>query len=371
MTTEVSITNEPRDMVGRTWFAPVLERGTAFCAPNLETRLAFLQAGGFEFPLTVNEEEWDNSWFCSPWTHYISYAREEIDRAVAPPLSFAAGLILSGLGHWFRRAELNRVVMVNNWLHSTNPWPAWQGRELDSALAAMRDRWPDHALVFRSLNARECPDLLAALRVAGARLVPSRQVWYYAPDASEVAASEEFRKDVRLLERGDLEIVPHEALAAKDFDRLAELYTQLYIRKYSRHNPRYTADWLRHLHSQSLAQFTALRDAEGGFIGVEVCCELHGVLTSPIVGYDLGKPRSLGLYRRLAVVPLLEARRRGIPLNLSSGVGRFKALRGGKPEMEYLAVFDDHLPVTRRRPWRAIEELSTRLLAPYTVRHGL
>ena len=371
MTTEVSISETPLGETGRTWFAPVLAHGTLVCASNLDTRMAFLQAGGFEFPLTVNDEEWENSWFCSPWTHYISYAREEIARAVASPLAMVAGAAFGAIGTWFRRAELNRAVMVNNWLHSTNPWPAWSGRELESALAALRERWPDHAVIFRSLNTRECPDLLVALRSAGARLVPSRQVWYYEPDSAEVSASEEFRKDVRLLQRGDLKIVPHEALAPDDFNRLTELYTQLYIRKYSGHNPRYTADWLRHLHSKGLAKFTALREAESGFVGVEACCELHGVLTSPIVGYDLGKPRSLGLYRRLAVVPLLEARARNLPLNLSSGVGRFKALRGGKPEMEYLAVFDAHLPARRRRPWRMIEELSKRLLAPYTVRHGL
>ena len=96
-----------------------------------------------------------------------------------------------------------------------------------------------------------------------------------------------------------------------------------------------------------------------------------GSLFAEYVGYDLDQPRELGLYRRLAAVPVLEAMKRGIPLNLSAGVGRFKALRGGEPVMEYLGVYVRHLPATRRAPWRAVHELSTRLLAPHVQKHGL
>ena len=89
------------------------------------------------------------------------------------------------------------------------------------------------------------------------------------------------------------------------------------------------------------------------------------------MGYDLAQPQSLGLYRRLAALPILEARRLSLPLNLSSGVGRYKALRGGEAVMEYLGVYDRHLPLKRRLPWHCIESLSNRLLAPYVQRHGL
>jgi hypothetical protein len=186
-----------------------------------------------------------------------------------------------------------------------------------------------------------------------------------------VARSPEFRKDANLLRRGDLEVVPSEALGADDFPALTKLYEDLYLEKYSRHNPRFSQAWLLHLHQEGLARFTALRDPSGRLAGVEACTELHGVLTSPVVGYDTSLPKSLGLYRRLAVVPVLEARRRGIPLNLSAGVGRFKALRGGEPVMEYLAVHDRHLPAWRRRPWTCIGWISSKILAPHVQKHGL
>lgn len=371
MDPEPQIDDRPTDPLLRRWFGPLLEQGTTWCAPNLETRLAFLRVGEIELPLTINEAEWDNSWICSPWTHYVSYAREEIERATGPFLTALSRVLFGGLGAWFRRAGANRVVMVNNWLLSTNPWPRWDAKRLDAVIDALVRRWPGHAIVFRSLNEKESAPLLAALARQGARIVPSRQVWWYEPGSAAVADSPEFRKDERLLRRGDLEVLPHESIGEADFASLTKLYDSLYLEKYSRHNPCFTVDWFRHLHREELARFTALRLRDGGIVGVEACAELHGVLTSPIVGYDLDQPRSLGLYRRLAAIPVLEARRRGLPLNLSAGVGRFKALRGGEPVMEYLAVIDSHLPLPRRLPWACIAALSRHLLAPYVRKHGL
>jgi len=201
--------------------------------------------------------------------------------------------------------------------------------------------------------------------------VPSRQVWWYGAGSAPVAKSPDFRKDVRLLRRGDLTVVPDEELRADDFPALLALYDSLYLGKYSRHNPQFTGEWLRHLHTEKLARFTALRDAAGTLVGVEACAVLNGILTSPIVGYDLGLPKSLGLYRRLAALPILEGRRLGLPLNLSAGVGRYKALRGGEAVMEYIGVCDRHLPLSRRLPWKVIGWISRKILAPYVTRNGL
>lgn len=371
MATEVTISALPEDDTLRRWFTPLLANGTVFCAPNLKTTPVFLKTPHVELPLTVNETEWDNSWICSPWNHYITYAREEIDRATGKKTAWVAGKFLSGIGAWFQRADFNRVVMVNNWLLSTNPWPKWEAEEVPEVLKALVERWPDHAIVFRSLNPKESSPLIEALSRTGARLVPSRQVWWYEADSTTVSTSPDFRKDVRLLHRGDLEIVPSEEISDADFPALLGLYEQLYLDKYSRHNPRFTEAWFRHLHREHLARFTALRTESGRLVGVEACCELHGVLTSPVVGYALDLPQALGLYRRLAALPVLEARRLAVPLNLSAGVGRYKALRGGEAVMEYLGVYDRHLSPSRRLPWQCIQQLSNRLLAPYVQRHKL
>lgn len=368
---EYRISDEPESELLRRWFGPLLEHGSTFCAPNLQTKFAFLQTPTTELPLTINETEWDNSWLCSPWNHYVTYAKEEISRATGRLPAFFAGILLDGIGMWLKRAHFNRVVMVNNWLLSTNPWPAWEARDLPEVVELLTRRWPHHTILLRSLNEKESAPLLATFETVGGTLVPSRQVWYYEADSIAVPKSTEFRKDVRLLHRDDLEIVPHEEIAPDDFRRLTALYASLYLEKYSRHNPCYTADWLSHLHAAQLARFTALRSSEGELVGVEACSVLNGVLTSPIVGYQLNLPLSLGLYRRLAVLPVLEGRRLGLPLNLSAGIGHYKARRGGEPIMEYLGVYDRHLPLSRRLPWSLVGQISRRFLAPYVQQRGL
>lgn len=364
VTPDASLHYEPADPKLQRWFAPVLTHGTRWCAPNLDTICAFLRVGDLELPLTVNDTQWDNSWVCSPFTHYVSYAQQEIAHASPPALAWPMNLWLRIVGRWLRRAEFNKVVMVNNWLMSTNPWPAWSGEGLLSAVCALRRQWPQHALVFRSLNERADPALLHALRAVGARLIPSRQIWWFAPDSPAVKGARALKKDRALLQRPDLERVDHALLKPDDFPTLAALYHELYLHKYSQHNPAYTTEWLCHLWQHGLLRFTALRHPRGPFIGVEACGEIYGTVVSPVVGYDLSQPLDLGLYRRLAAIPVLAAQRDGLPLNLSAGVGHFKAMRGGEPVMEYLAVIDGHLPMNRILPWRLVEALSLGVLAP-------
>ncbi len=368
METEIRILNKPHDEQLQRWFAPLLEHGSTFAGPNLDTQLAFLHTARGELPMTVNEAEWGNSYTLSPWTHYITYGAQETTLLPSKLLQTLAVGLLAGLGKWLRRAEFNRVVMVNNWLLSTNPWPAWPIGLVPESIATLVKSYPDHAIIFRSLNEIESAGLIHELRSAGARLIPSRQVWYYPADSALVKRSRVYRQDLRLLHDDAFIWKRNDQLTAADFPRLAQLYHQLYVEKYSACNPQFSAAWLQHLWQQELMEFTALADDKGTLVGVEGACLLNGVLTSPIIGYDTALPRELGLYRRLAVLPIKAARERHLPLNLSAGVGHYKGLRGGEPVMEYMAVYDQHLPARRRWPWAVIEAISTYGMAPLVKR---
>ena len=124
MAAEIHIGSEPRDEKLQRWFAPLLQHGSTFAGPNMDTRPAFLQTPGGELPLTINDAEWDNSYVLSPWTHYITYGSTELQHLPGRLLRALGVILLKGLGKWLRRSDFNRVVMVNNWLLSTNPWPA-------------------------------------------------------------------------------------------------------------------------------------------------------------------------------------------------------------------------------------------------------
>lgn len=178
-----------------------------------------------------------------------------------------------------------------------------------------------------------------------------------------------YRRDLRLLESGECEIVEHEDLRAADMDAFARLYEQLYIEKYTPLNPRYTARYLAACHARGLLRFHGLRERSTGcWRGVLGCFERDGVLTAPVVGYDTRLSLKRGLYRSLMALVLRETARRGLLLNLSAGAGSFKRLRGGEPCAEYTAVFHAHLPRTRRLPWEILAALSNRVGLPLAWR---
>jgi len=78
-----------------------------------------------------------------------------------------------------------------------------------------------------------------------------------------------------------------------------------------------------------------------------------GVMTTPILGYDLALPRPLGLYRLLSMIILERAQQRGLLLHASAGADEFKLLRGAVPALEYLAVDVRGRPRYATAVWRA------------------
>ena len=339
---------------------------------NLDTRLETVCVdGGWRLPVSVNDgSAADNCYFCSPRAQYVDYAAFELSRLGRPIIEIPLRGFLTGAGALFRRAALDRVVIVNNWLLSTNLYPTeWHGEGLGSLVASLIDRYPDHAVVFRSINARQNARLLPALRRAGARLLASRIVWHYDGAHPVFMRTSDARRDRRLLEGGPWEIVHRDDLRSDDIPDFTRLYGQLYLHKYTSLNPRYTAEYFAACHALGLLRFHGLRERETGrWLGMLGVFERDGVLTAPVVGYDTSEPQKRGLYRALMALVMREAVRRGTLLNLSAGAGSFKQLRGGEPCVEFTAVFDAHLPRTRRWPWRVLEELSNRVGLPMAWR---
>lgn len=340
---------------------------------NVDTRLetATLAGGRWLVPVSVNDGPRDGQCYvCSPRAQYADYTAFELARLGPRWLTFPLRGLLAGAGAAFRRANLDRVVIVNNWLLSTNLHPGdWRGEGLRDTVAELVAHHPGHALLFRSLNERQNPALLATVRRAGAPLLASRVVWHYDGATAEFTRTANYRRDARLLVNPAWEIVGPGSLGPGDMEPFARLYAQLYLEKYTPLNPRYTARYLGACHAQGLLRFQGIRErATGRWLGVVGTFEQHGVLTAPIVGYDTRLPQTLCLYRALMAIVLREAARKRSLLNLSAGAGPFKRSRGGRPCMEWTAVFDAHLPPVRRWPWRVLATLSNRVGLPVAWR---
>lgn len=330
---------------------------------NVETEMWLLDTGTHQFPVSVSfgHEPVDNSYVTSPMTTYVGYAHEEIKRLNRPWLTWPLMGLVSGMAGLLERAQINRIVQVNNWLISTNLYPSdWQGENIPEITQLLVETYPDHAIAFRSLNHRCNHALIERLQSLGYVGVPSRQVYVFDAtngEQSKMLSHHNTMVDSSLLRRSSYQIVQGNELLDSDFPRLEELYNQLYLDKYCRLNPQFTADWLRCGQRDGWLDIRVLRTEDGRIDGVLGWFANEQILTAPIVGYDTTLPQRQGLYRMLTNMCLQEAVARRCVLNFSSGAAQFKRLRGGQPEIEYSMVYARHLSASRQRVWKLLSHI--------------
>jgi hypothetical protein len=337
---------------------------------NLCTQIELLRQGALTLPCTINHAEPDNTWVCSPVTTYGSYVIEEIGRAMPAPLALPLQTLCRGYRSVLSLAMADQVVAVNNWMLSTNLYPAFDPARDAPALAAMvaqiRQRWPRHAIWFRSLNAQHNHAWMAALRALDFDLLPSRQVYLF--DDLARAGHANLRRDLKLLRCTPLTAKLSADFKAEDFVRAEALYRYLYLDKYSRLNPHYGASFMRRWHAAGLLEFWGLRDDGGTLQAVVGTFRLGDTITAPIVGYNTALAQSLGLYRLLMAHVFDTAMQNGLRVNLSAGAALFKRLRGGRPALEYSAVLSRHLTAPRRAALRTLRGLTSVIGVPLMQR---
>jgi hypothetical protein len=290
-----------------------------------------------------------------------------VPRVLAKPLGGVIGMA----DWWLRRGELDRAVSVNNWLLSTNLYPAPDGIDFEALGASCSSRWPHHAIWFRSLNSEQHPGWLQALAAAGFDLIPTRQVYLFRDMQQSARKHQNLGRDLHLLRTTRLALTAHNEFTDADFRQTEVLYAQLYLEKYSQLNPRYTAAFMKAWHRAGLLEFAGFRDDTGTLRAVVGMFGQGSLLSAPIVGYDTSWPTSAGLYRLLMAYVLKATIERDAVLNLSAGAAHFKRLRGGEPAIEYSAVLSRHLPLATRRALRGLSTLTTKLGVPIMRRFQL
>lgn len=355
----------------RRWLTPLLRDGPTRYIRNADTNVYVLRVDNkVMLPVTAGEFNPANSYVVSPYTHYITYGQEEFVNLKNPPAEALLRLLFKPIAAWFRRAAFDRAVLANNWLLSTNLYPAGLTEaRVHAAVRNLANAFPDRAVIFRSVDRYANPELAAALVAAGAALIFSRNVYYQPVQRPEVQRKQQYRFDLKHLQRTPYTVLSADQLSAGDAERIVELYNDLYLRKYSLYNPQFTPDFIRLALAERLLTIKAL--ALDGRIDAVLGYVARGrFLTPPLFGYDTALPKPLGLYRLLSTLTSLEALASGREVHFSAGVGPFKRLRGGQAAIEYNAVYTAHLPAGRRRPWRFLQMLMDRLAIPIIQRYG-
>ena len=315
---------------------------------NLETAVFALTTSLGELPVTRNEGVGRTCYVCCPSVAYIDYALSELRHFEG---NAALSASLHGLVTLARpviaATGIDRHLQPNNWLLATNPALPIGADELAEVTRALVAGHPRHAVIWRSLNEYSDSGQLARFTAAGYDLFPARQIYLFDCRDAPPAVHRDGRRDRALLDSGDYAIVEPDRIEVSDYFRMAELYGYLYLDKYTRLNPQYSADYMASAHRSGLLSFYGLRQG-GRLDGMIGFFDLGDVMTAPMVGYDTAKPQRLGLYRRLMAIGLQRARQRRMLFNMSAGAASFKRNRGAVPAIEYAAVYSRHLAVSQR-----------------------
>lgn len=349
---------------GEKLLAPLVERGVASYIENVSTDLQVLICGDLVFPITVNEAEYENSYVCSPYSHYISYARESLGQLMSPLMGRAIRGLLWGSSQVLRGCQINKVVTVNNWLFSTSLYPQMEGALFGPIVEFLRERFPDYAILFRSIDPHTSPGCYQALKGVGCDYIASRQIYFIHPRQSTLLESRLFKTDLRQLNMSGYTV--EEGISPEEYPRLLELYEEVYLKKYSQLNPRFNADYLGLL--QQVMHFKALKK-EGRIDGVVGYMQRHGMMFCPFFGYDQSLPQEVGLYRHLSTLLMLEAHDKDLLFHQSSGASTFKKMRKAQPCIEYLAVYHRHLKWKRQLPWRALQKMCNSIGLKYMQKY--
>lgn len=338
---------------------------------NVDTKMAIAKIDDFIFPVTINEEEYQSSYVCSPYNALVTYGQEELCKIQNFPLRLCLSMVMKTLGKLLKFGKINKNICINNFLLSTNPYPDWNGERYEDTRKNLNSLYPQHAIMYRSLNKHTNKKLIEQLTKSGFMLVASRQVYIFDNKLHDFKKRNNTQNDRRALKKSKYTFVTHEQLTKEDYPVILSLYNKLYLEKYSQHNPKFSEKLIDYWHRNKLLTMFGLRDQEGVLQGIIGIFESENVITAPLVGYNTNLASTNALYRILIYLVLDYADKKGCCLNLSSGASEFKLLRGGQPFIEYSAVYIKHLPFYRRIVWQTIKILLNQIFVPILKRYKL
>ncbi|TVX91851.1 hypothetical protein [Paenibacillus agilis] len=352
-------------------FLPFFKKGVPACIENVNTQLFLLEMDDLILPVTINNAEFENSYVCSPYTHYISYALEELWELRKPWLEKLLTYPIHLMGSWLRRTNMNKVIVVNNWMLSTNLYHSINKQQIEQITNLFVEKFPEHTIIFRSLNNELYPTITQALSAVGYNNMMSRSIYLFDPKHYKEMNSKK-RKDLlndkNLLDKSNYEIITNEGLTREDISQISELYNQLYIEKYSRHNPMFTPDYLWNALQHHLFEIKAIKKGDT-IDGVIAYFIRDGVMTTPILGYRTNTDQQQGLYRILSLLITMDSIEKDLICHCSAGAGEFKRNRGAKQQIEYSYMYYAHLPPNQQRVWKVLAWILDTWIEPMAKKH--
>lgn len=347
------------------YFSNLIQNTESFIT-NIKTEIGFISLEDNLIPYSINNEEYQNSYVVSPYNHYITYAQEELKMLKNKPLELTLKFFLNTFSYISKRAKVNKVIYLNNWLLSTNLFFTLNEEQINELKKALCLKHPQHTICFRSINEGMHKEFKEKLEHHNFRPLPSRYIFFSNPDLLETTkkkARKNIKQDGRLLENENIEVINHEDITSNDYCRIKLLYDKLYLEKYSYQNPQFTKKYIEITHKTRTLVYKGIK-INGVIEGIFASYIFDGKMANPILGYNTKLPKKTGLYRMLRFLALQKSIDENLIYHQSAGVGKFKSERGAYGYPEYTMIYVDHLPIHRKFFWISLTSILNKIALP-------
>lgn len=330
------------------------------CQPfiaNVDTEINVLQYQDVTLPFSINHSEYETSYVCSPYNAFVSYGRDALLTSIPTLLRAPLKAIINGLASPLKWMRINRCVQLNNRLWATNLYPEQSELPVYNMRRYFTKAYPDHALAFRSLTQSLNQNVITKLKSDGFILLPSRPVCMIDYRTSLPMRKNSSKNDKRHLNNTRYQLIDiHDTHYSAE---LHQLYHKLYIEQHSPHNPQFTPLFFHTCIEQKAMEIKALQDPLTGKLVAMLGLFIEGdILTVPFCGYDTALDKKQQLYPILNAITAQFCHERQLMCHASAGAMDYKRARGGTEEMEYTAIYVNHLPWFRQCGWKILSRLS-------------
>lgn len=344
------------------YFKPLIENSVSFYIKNINAEAKILEVDNILLPLIIADKNYDDSLYTSFYSSYIGYILKDLTSASFITTFFKS--LLEMAGRILKKVEVNKVIYVNHWLLSTNLYPSLTKEQVRLITDLLKKEYPEHAIVFKNIAPKRLPELFNNLKAQSYSMIVSRQVFIMDGEARKDINKKQrtkIKKDKKLIRDSDYYF--SQSINDNDFKRLADIYHQLYIGKYSIYNPCYTSEFFELLKDNPLFNLQVLR-TEDAIEGMLLTFYIDNQSTCPAMGYQLDKMPENALYRMLVAKLTADSEENNLDFHMSAGVGDFKKQRGARAETEYSAIYFEHLPMYRKFVFIVLQKITNNIVIP-------
>ena len=348
----------PEGQLAKGYFVPLVKNGVGHYIENVNARMCILNAITHVLPVLIVDDDYENSNVCSPYGFYILSAlryQEHFFSSGFLRMSFEK--FIKGLGKILMRGKINKIIFVNNWLFTTDLHSKdISEADIKTITTYLKEKFPQHAIAFRSINTLMNKELKNKLRDANYNLISSRQIFVTDTENQSIFKTRIIKSDLKLWKESDYDVIDLTELTGKNKERILELYYMLCIESHTKLNPQFNLRFINLALENGLLRLKALMK-NGTIEGVVGFMERDNTFLCPFIGYDKNHPDKVHIYRLLSTLLLLEANKKNQLFHQSAGASFYKSIRRAVRYQEYWGIYSRHLSFNQRFTWLLLQAL--------------